>query len=122
MSPRGNRARRTSASKRTIWLAAGAVVLAGTGVTAVAVSGGPGGTGAEDGSRAAQAHTPALDGKAPSMPSRLAPRPNPVEELTDRDSPQAVAAGLTRSRAESRPGRLSTTGGPARASRPAALA
>lgn len=65
MSPRGNRARRTSASKRTIWLAAGAVVLAGTGVTAVAAGGGPGGTGADHGSRAARAHTLALDGKDP---------------------------------------------------------
>ncbi|WP_121716982.1 peptidoglycan recognition protein [Streptomyces sp. E5N91] len=51
--------------KRTIWLAAGIVVLAGTGVTAVSVTGGSGDTGADDASRAAQAHTLALDGKDP---------------------------------------------------------
>ncbi|MZE44657.1 hypothetical protein GTY49_17215, partial [Streptomyces sp. SID5477] len=49
--------------KRTIWLAAGTVVLAGTGVTAVSVTGGSGGTGADDTSRPARAHTLALDGK-----------------------------------------------------------
>ncbi|CAL9566888.1 hypothetical protein SUDANB15_04721 [Streptomyces sp. enrichment culture] len=65
MSPRGIRARRSRASKRTIWLAAGVVVLAGTGVTAVSVTGGSGGTGADDTSRPAQAHTLALDGKDP---------------------------------------------------------
>ncbi|MGW0817527.1 N-acetylmuramoyl-L-alanine amidase [Streptomyces viridiviolaceus] len=65
MSPRGNRARRARIPKRTIWLAAGVVVLAGTGATAVSVTGGPGGTGADDNSRSVQAHTLALDGKDP---------------------------------------------------------
>ncbi|AXI88496.1 hypothetical protein SAM9427_23875, partial [Streptomyces sp. ETH9427] len=51
--------------KRTIWLAAGVVVLAGTGVTAVSVTGGSGGSGADDASRPAQAHTLSLDGKDP---------------------------------------------------------
>ncbi|WP_244942019.1 N-acetylmuramoyl-L-alanine amidase [Streptomyces coelicoflavus] len=63
MSPRGIRARRSGVPKRTIWLAAGTVVLAGTGVTAVSVTGGSGGTGADDTSRPARAHTLALDGK-----------------------------------------------------------
>ncbi|MGP3733880.1 N-acetylmuramoyl-L-alanine amidase [Streptomyces sp. GDS52] len=66
MSPRGTRARRTRTSKRTIWLAAGAVVIAGTGVTAVAVGGGSeGGGGADEAARPAQAHTLALTGKDP---------------------------------------------------------
>ncbi|GGW85307.1 hypothetical protein GCM10010297_02550 [Streptomyces malachitofuscus] len=65
MSPRGIRARRSKASKRTIWLAAGVVVLAGTGVTTVSVTGGSGGSGGDDTSRPAQAHTLALDGKDP---------------------------------------------------------
>ncbi|MGA5879497.1 N-acetylmuramoyl-L-alanine amidase [Streptomyces cellulosae] len=51
--------------KRTIWLAAGVVVLAGTGVTAVSVTGGSGGSGADDASRPAQAHTLSLDGEDP---------------------------------------------------------
>ncbi|MGV9875188.1 N-acetylmuramoyl-L-alanine amidase [Streptomyces cellulosae] len=51
--------------KRTIWLAAGVVVLAGTGVTAVSVTGGSGGSGADGASRPAQAHTLSLDGKDP---------------------------------------------------------
>ncbi|MFG3212862.1 N-acetylmuramoyl-L-alanine amidase [Streptomyces tendae] len=51
--------------KRTIWLAAGIVVLAGTGMTAVSVTGGSGDTGADDTSHPAQAHTLALDGKDP---------------------------------------------------------
>ncbi|MFF3288108.1 N-acetylmuramoyl-L-alanine amidase [Streptomyces sp. NPDC003023] len=63
MSPRGTRARRASMSKKAIWLAAGAVVLAGSGVTAMAVTGGSGSTGARDDSRPARAHTLALDGK-----------------------------------------------------------
>ncbi|MCQ1577563.1 peptidoglycan recognition protein family protein [Streptomyces parvus] len=63
MSPRGTRARRASTSKRTIWLAAGAVVLAGTGVTAVNATGGSGDTGTDDSSRPAKAHTLALAGK-----------------------------------------------------------
>ncbi|WP_328563247.1 hypothetical protein [Streptomyces coelicoflavus] len=63
MSPRGIRARGSRVPKRTIWLAAGTVVLAGTGVMAVSVTGGSGGTGADDTSRPAQAHTLALDGK-----------------------------------------------------------
>ncbi|MFC9467387.1 N-acetylmuramoyl-L-alanine amidase [Streptomyces coelicoflavus] len=63
MSPRGIRARRSRVPKRTIWLAAGTVVLAGTGVTAVSVTGGSGGTGADDTARPAQAHTLALAGK-----------------------------------------------------------
>ena len=57
MSPRGIRARRPRVPKRTIWLAAGVVVLAGTGVTAVSVTGGSGGSGADEASRPAQAHT-----------------------------------------------------------------
>ncbi|MFE5602238.1 N-acetylmuramoyl-L-alanine amidase [Streptomyces coelicoflavus] len=65
MSPRGIRARRSRVPKRTIWLAAGTVVLAGTGVTAMSVTGGSGGTGADDTSRPARAHTLALDGKDP---------------------------------------------------------
>ncbi len=65
MSPRGIRARRPRVPKRTIWLAAGVVVLAGTGVTAVSVTGGSGGSGADDASRPAQAHTLSLDGKDP---------------------------------------------------------
>ncbi|KAA6201346.1 hypothetical protein F2B00_15555 [Streptomyces parvus] len=63
MSPRGTRARRASTSKRTIWLTAGAVVLAGTGVTAVTATGGSGDTGTDDSSRPAKAHTLALAGK-----------------------------------------------------------
>ncbi|MEV5364507.1 N-acetylmuramoyl-L-alanine amidase [Streptomyces cellulosae] len=51
--------------KRTMWLAAGVVVLAGTGVTAVSVTGGSGGSGADEASRPAQAHTLSLDGKDP---------------------------------------------------------
>jgi uncharacterized protein with LGFP repeats len=62
MSPRGTRARRASKTKRTIWLAAGAVVLGASGVTAVAVTGAEE-TGSRDNSRAAKAHTLALDGK-----------------------------------------------------------
>ncbi|MFG2315255.1 peptidoglycan recognition protein family protein [Streptomyces tendae] len=65
MSPRGIRARRSRVPKRTIWLAAGIVVLAGTGMTAVSVTGGSGDTGADDTSRPAQAHTLTLDGKDP---------------------------------------------------------
>lgn len=65
MSPRGIRARRPRVPKRTIWLAAGVVVLAGTGVTAVSVTGGSGGSGADEASRPAQAHTLSLDGKDP---------------------------------------------------------
>ncbi|MFG3130865.1 N-acetylmuramoyl-L-alanine amidase [Streptomyces tendae] len=65
MSPRGIRARRSRVPKRTIWLAAGIVVLAGTGMTAVSVTGGSGDTGADDTSHPAQAHTLALDGKDP---------------------------------------------------------
>ncbi|WP_406725788.1 N-acetylmuramoyl-L-alanine amidase [Streptomyces sp. GD-15H] len=65
MSPRGTRARRTRTSKRTMWLAAGAVVLAGTGVTAVAVGGDSEGGGADEAARPAQAHTLALTGKDP---------------------------------------------------------
>lgn len=63
MNPRGTRVRRARRAPRSVWLAAGAVVLAGTGVTAVAVTGGSEGTGADDNSRPAKAHTLALDGK-----------------------------------------------------------
>jgi outer membrane biosynthesis protein TonB len=62
MSPRGTRARRASNTKRTIWLATGAVVLGASGVTAVAVTGSEE-TGARDNSRPVKAHTLALDGK-----------------------------------------------------------
>ncbi|MET9420857.1 peptidoglycan recognition protein [Streptomyces sp. NPDC006540] len=65
MNPRGTRARRARRAPRTVWLAAGAVVLAGTGVTAVAVTGGSGNTGGDDNSRPVKAHTLALDGKDP---------------------------------------------------------
>ncbi|MFG3004692.1 N-acetylmuramoyl-L-alanine amidase [Streptomyces calvus] len=65
MSPRGIRARRSRASQRTMWLAVGVAVLAGTGATAVSVTGGSGVTGADDTSRPARAHTLALDGKDP---------------------------------------------------------
>jgi uncharacterized protein with LGFP repeats len=62
MSPRGTRARRASNTKRTIWLATGAVVLGASGVTATAVTGSEE-TGARDNSRPVKAHTLALDGK-----------------------------------------------------------
>ncbi|MEU0370814.1 N-acetylmuramoyl-L-alanine amidase [Streptomyces sp. NPDC006283] len=68
MSPRttrGGRAGRTLKARRTTWLVTGAVVLGGTGVTAVAVTGGSEGAGADDSTRPAQAHVLALDGKDP---------------------------------------------------------
>ncbi|MCX4537945.1 N-acetylmuramoyl-L-alanine amidase (plasmid) [Streptomyces sp. NBC_00841] len=72
MSPRGARARRANGKKRAVWLAAGVVVLGGTGVTAVAVSGGGEDAGPGDGSRPAKAHVLALDGKDPKR--RALPR------------------------------------------------
>ncbi|MGW1881000.1 N-acetylmuramoyl-L-alanine amidase [Streptomyces sp. NPDC001970] len=72
MSPRGARARRASMKKRAIWLAAGAVILAGTGVTAVAVTGASEGAGGDDGTSPAKAHVLALDGKDPKK--RTLPR------------------------------------------------
>ncbi|MEU4269593.1 N-acetylmuramoyl-L-alanine amidase [Streptomyces sp. NPDC026092] len=69
MSPRGARARRANGKKRAVWLAAGVVVLAGTGVTAVGASGGSEDAGPGDGSRPAKAHVLALDGKDPKRRS-----------------------------------------------------
>lgn len=63
MSPRGTRARRAGKAPRTIWLAAGAVVIGATGVTAVAVTGDSENAGSVDNTRPAEAHTLALDGK-----------------------------------------------------------
>ncbi|MFF8842539.1 N-acetylmuramoyl-L-alanine amidase [Streptomyces sp. NPDC015127] len=65
MSPRRDRAARTNRARRTVWLVAGAVVLGGGGVTAVAVTGSSEDVGAEAGGRPAQAHVLALDGKDP---------------------------------------------------------
>ncbi|MEU9703866.1 N-acetylmuramoyl-L-alanine amidase [Streptomyces sp. NPDC047981] len=72
MSPRGARARRATGKRRAVWLAAGVVVLAGTGVTAVAVTGGGETAGPDDGSRQAAAHALPLDGKDPKK--RALPR------------------------------------------------
>lgn len=72
MSPRGARARRASGKKHAIWFAAGVVVLGGTGVTAVAASGGVEDAGQGDGTRPAKAHVLALDGKDPKR--RALPR------------------------------------------------
>jgi uncharacterized protein with LGFP repeats len=64
MSPRESRARRARMTPRTVWLAAGVVVIGATGVTAVAVTGSSDNSTATAGnSRPAQAHTLALDGK-----------------------------------------------------------
>ncbi|WP_411072737.1 N-acetylmuramoyl-L-alanine amidase [Streptomyces sp. cmx-4-25] len=65
MSPRGTRARRANGRKRAIWLAAGVVLLGGTGVTAVAAPAEGGGVGPGDGARPANAHVLTLDGKDP---------------------------------------------------------
>ncbi|WP_411075971.1 hypothetical protein [Streptomyces sp. cmx-4-7] len=65
MSPRGTRARRANGKKRAIWLAAGVVLLGGTGVTAVAAPAEGGGVGPGDGARPANAHVLTLDGKDP---------------------------------------------------------
>lgn len=65
MSPRGARAERARRTPRTIWLVTGAVVLGATGVTAVAVSAGAEDDGRPAGTRPAQAHALALDGKDP---------------------------------------------------------
>ncbi|MFD3531266.1 N-acetylmuramoyl-L-alanine amidase [Streptomyces sp. NPDC058664] len=72
MSPRGARARRANGKKRVTWLAAGVVVLGGTGVTAVAASAGGEEAGPGDGTRPARAHVLALDGKDPKR--RALPR------------------------------------------------
>ncbi|WP_415952524.1 N-acetylmuramoyl-L-alanine amidase [Streptomyces sp. KLOTTS4A1] len=65
MSPRGTRARRASSTRRTVWLAAGVAVLAGTGVTAIAVTGDSGDDDGKGNGRPAQAHSLRLDGKDP---------------------------------------------------------
>ncbi|MFE2554721.1 N-acetylmuramoyl-L-alanine amidase [Streptomyces sp. NPDC059352] len=72
MSPRGTRARRANGKKHAIWLAAGAVVLGGTGVTALAASAGGEDAGPGDGTQPAKAHVLALDGKDPKK--RALPR------------------------------------------------
>ncbi|MGW0703125.1 N-acetylmuramoyl-L-alanine amidase [Streptomyces sp. NPDC002867] len=72
MSPRRARAPRTSTAQRTVWLVAGAVVLGGGGVTAVAVTGSSGDAGAGDSGRPAKAHVLPLDGKDPKQ--RTLPR------------------------------------------------
>ncbi|WP_351229420.1 N-acetylmuramoyl-L-alanine amidase [Streptomyces sp. NPDC002133] len=59
-------------NRRAIWLAAGVVVLGGTGVTAVAVSGAADDAGAGPGERPAKAHVLAMDGKDPKK--RTLPR------------------------------------------------
>ncbi|MFJ8072685.1 N-acetylmuramoyl-L-alanine amidase [Streptomyces sp. NPDC096176] len=64
MSPRtvrGRRASRTPKARRTVWLVTGAVVLGGTGVTAVAAT--VGSEGGDDRTRPARAHVLALEGK-----------------------------------------------------------
>ncbi|MBT2392047.1 N-acetylmuramoyl-L-alanine amidase [Streptomyces sp. ISL-1] len=72
MSPRKARTRTPLHRRRTTWLAAAAVALSGTGVTAIAVTGGAEGTDRVDGARPAKAHTLALDGKDPKK--RTLPR------------------------------------------------
>ncbi|MFD7442330.1 N-acetylmuramoyl-L-alanine amidase [Streptomyces sp. NPDC059909] len=72
MSPRGARAKRANGKKRAVWLAAGVVLLGGTGVTAVAVTGGAEDSGPGDGNGPATAHVLALDGKDPKK--RTLPR------------------------------------------------
>ncbi|MFF4172993.1 peptidoglycan recognition protein [Streptomyces sp. NPDC001744] len=63
MSPRGTRARRATGKKHMVWLAAGVVVLGGTGVTAVAAPARGAGAGPGDGTRPPKAHALPLDGK-----------------------------------------------------------
>ncbi|MEV4335046.1 N-acetylmuramoyl-L-alanine amidase [Streptomyces sp. NPDC049597] len=72
MSPRRARAPRAGTARRTVWLATGAVVLAGGGVTAVAVTGSFGDADTRDGGRPATAHVLSLDGKDPKQ--RTLPR------------------------------------------------
>jgi len=72
MSPRRVRAKRANGKKRAVWLAAAVVILGGTGVTAVAVSGDGEDTRPGDGSQPTKAHALALGGKDPKK--RALPR------------------------------------------------